>query len=120
MNRVVVDASAVVDALAIDGRPLPNAQLAAPTLLDYEVINTIRRQERLGATGADAAIATFAALAVTRHDPAPLIPQIWAMRANLSAYDASYVALAQALGVPLLTRDNRLARAAAPYCDVLN
>lgn len=119
MNRIVVDASVIVDALAVDGRPLPQAELVSPSLLDYEVINTIRRHDRLGVFGADDAIATFAALAVTRHDAGPLIPQIWAMRANFSAYDASYVALAQALGVPLLTRDARLARAATPYCDVI-
>ena len=55
-------------------------------------------------------IALFGARKFTRHPVAPLTQRIWALRQNLTAYDAAYVALAEALGVPLLTRDLRLSR----------
>jgi predicted nucleic acid-binding protein len=102
--------------------PLPEGPLAAPTLIDYEVLNAFRRQERLALiseTSGARAVAAFERLRITRHEPSALIGLMWAMRAHLTAYDASYVALAQALGAPLVTSDVRLARAAETYCDVI-
>ncbi len=62
--------------------------------------------------GADA-LRTLQALPLTRHAHAALLPRIWALRGHVTAYDAAYVALAEALGATLLTRDHRLSRVAA-------
>ena len=57
------------------------------------------------------ALDDFAHLSLVRHPHGPLLPRMWALRDSLSAYDAAYVALAEALGATLLTLDARLARA---------
>jgi predicted nucleic acid-binding protein len=71
--------------------------------------DTLRGQ--IVAERGELALASLAALDVERHDHHPLLSRIWALRSNLTAYDASYVALAEALDAPLLTRDGRLATA---------
>ena len=58
------------------------------------------------------------ALPIRRLPHAPLLPRIWALRDNLTAYDAAYVALAEAIGAPLLTADRKLARAPGIDCEV--
>jgi predicted nucleic acid-binding protein len=126
---VVVDASAVVEALSgasASGertRELLGRPASAPHLLDLEVASALRRATRRGevtAAEAQAAILGLAALpGLRRYGQARLLPRIWELRDNFSSYDASYVALAEALGIPLVTADRRLARAAEPFCTVL-
>jgi predicted nucleic acid-binding protein len=125
----VVDASIIVEATVGRGgarftaRAALRQPLAAPELLDLEVASALRRavhQRRLEIGEADAAIRGLAALpGLARFPHVPLLPRVWALRDNISTYDASYVALAEALGIPLVTADRRLARAAEPYCAVV-
>lgn len=120
---IVLDASAVVEALlgtraaaAIEARLLDSSEtLHAPYLLDLEVAQVLRRYVGSGDMAAErgqAALADFADLAVHRYPHEPFLPRVWELRNNLTAYDAVYVALAEALEAPLLTRDRRLATAA--------
>jgi predicted nucleic acid-binding protein len=88
--------------------------LHAPHLIDVEVAQVLRRlavHGLLSASRARAALADLSALPLERHDHALLLPRAWALRDNLSIYDAVYVALAELLEAPLLTRDSRMARA---------
>ncbi|HEX4681714.1 MAG TPA: type II toxin-antitoxin system VapC family toxin, partial [Gemmatimonadaceae bacterium] len=86
----------------------------APALLDVEVAQVLRRYalrgELTAARGA-AAIATLSVFPLHRYSHEPLLPRMWKLRENLTAYDAAYVALAEALDAPLLTGDSRLASA---------
>ena len=88
--------------------------MQAPGLLDLEVAQVLRRLVLGGTMRPDrgrAAIELLAKLPVYRHHSTPLLPRVWELRENLTAYDAGYVALAEAIGCPLLTRDASLARA---------
>lgn len=118
---IVVDASVVVAALA--GEPAPAgiaqrlrsaADLHAPHLLDIEVAHALRRLARLGVITerrARDALLDAGELDVIRYPHDVLLARIWGLRHNVSAYDAAYLALAEALDAPLLTCDARLARA---------
>lgn len=119
----VVDASVVIEVLlgtpagrAAERRVLdPRVSLHAPHLLDVEVAHVVRRYELAGDLTpgrAAEAVDDLRDLPVTRHEHALLLPRIWQLRRNLTAYDAAYVALAEALDAVLLTRDGKLARAA--------
>jgi predicted nucleic acid-binding protein len=120
---IVVDASLVVDVLldpAGSSRLMPRllgpqASLHAPHLLDLEVLQVLRRLERhriLAPARAEAAVEALADLPLTRYPHAALAARVWELRGALTACDAAYVALAEALGAPLLTRDAALAAAA--------
>ena len=120
---IVVDASTLVevllrarDAQAIEDRLFENGQtLHAPHLIDVEVAHAIRRYAISGQIKGDrgrAAFAILAALPLNRYPHGFLLPRIWDLRNNLTAYDAVYIALAETLQVPLITRDRRLAGAA--------
>ena len=88
--------------------------LHAPHLLDVEVAQGLRRLVRIGELAparAAEAIADLTDLTAVRHAHEDLLPRIWAMRDNLTAYDAVYIALAEALDATLLTIDRRLAKA---------
>ena len=90
---------------------LDEEELVAPHLLDLEFLHVLRRLVRLGAVTEDRAAdarTDFAELAVTRYPHEPLADRIWELRFNLTAYDASFVALAEALGVALITCDAAL------------
>ena len=121
---IVVDASAAVRALLHDGearRYLSEESLAAPHLIDAEVLQTMRRLVARGSVDsadAEAAVQQWSRLGLTRLAVDGLTGRIWALRHNLSAYDASYVALAEALACPLLTADARLAGAPGPECPI--
>lgn len=119
---IVLDASAVIELLLVTpaGRLVadrisdPDNSLHAPHLLSIEVAQVVRRLTsagRLTARRGRAAFDDLAALPVDRHDHELLLPRIWALRANLTAYDAAYVALAEVLDAPLITLDQRLATA---------
>lgn len=84
-----------------------------PHLTDLEVVNALRTLAApgAGAGAASDALDRYRALRLWRHPHEPLIDRIWELRHNLSAYDASYVALAERLDAPLFTCDRRLARA---------
>jgi predicted nucleic acid-binding protein len=92
-----------------------------PELAGLEVSSVLRRQERVGAI--DARRAGFAlddlvALRVSRASHRPLLRRCWELRANLTSYDAAYVALAEALNVTLLTGDSTLASAPGMRCAI--
>ena len=121
---IVVDASAALSALQNSGlarQALSAQQLHAPHLIDAEVANGLRRQVTSGQVSGGAAHATlrvWSQLGLTRYAVLPLLSRIWSLRDNLSAYDATYVALAEALGCGLLTADGRLSRATGLGCAV--
>jgi predicted nucleic acid-binding protein len=119
---IVLEASAAVDwllqtaaGLRIEERIYAhNETLHTVHLLDVEFAQVLRRmvlQKALAPRRAEEALEDLAALRITRHAPMQLLGRIWRLRQNLSAYDAAYVALAEALRAPLLTRDRRLAAA---------
>ena len=125
---IVVDASVVVVALADDARDgdfararLRGERLSAPELLDLEVASVLRRQVRRGeidARRAALALDDLAMLPLERAPHRPLISRCWQLRENVTVYAAAYVALAEALGVTLLTGDGRLAGATGPECQI--
>ena len=83
-------------------------------LLDLEFVQVMRRMVRertLTASRAEEAIEDLSTLRMMRYPPAPLLKRVWQLRQKLSAYDAAYVALAEELKAPLLTRDRRIAAA---------
>ncbi|WP_022927217.1 type II toxin-antitoxin system VapC family toxin [Patulibacter americanus] len=120
----VVDAGVVVELLvgSLDGDALGAEDLAAPHLIDSEVTNVLRALARRGAlddVAAAAALDGFAALDMDRFGAEALRPRMWDLRHNLSAYDATYVALAEAAdATALLTTDRRLAAATGIRCAV--
>ena len=121
---IVIDASAAVSALLNAGQAravLATESVHAPHLIDTEVANALRRQVARGAVTADdgwTALDTWRRLGVTRHPVSGLLDRIWQLRDNVSAYDASYIALAEALGCAVLTADRRLSRAPGTRCSV--
>ncbi len=121
---IVVDASAAVLALLRDGDArdrLANEALTVPHLADSEVVQAIRSHARRGdIDDADAAraVRVWSQLGVHRVGVVGLLERVWELRANLTASDATYVAVAEAIDAPLLTADARLARAPTIRCDV--
>src|SRR5690606_1940105 len=98
------------------------SRLHAPDLMDVEVAQVLRRHAAEGVlheARAERTIDLLVRLPVTRHPARILLPRIWALRENLTAYDAAYVALTEALGARLLTCDGRLARAPGHRADVV-
>lgn len=125
---IVVDASTVVAALVDGGTDGQWAQaelvregLAAPHLMPVEVANILRRAALAGDLSADVAALAHENLIQLRVDLFPYEPharRVWELRENLTAYDAWYVALAEALGAALVTLDRRVAGAPGLRCDV--
>ncbi len=120
LRERLLDASAAVDWLlqtsagqSIERRIYShNETLHAPHLLDLEVTQVLRRlalQGVVSAPRADEAVRDLLDLRVTRYPHLVLLPRIWQLRHNFSAYDAAYIVLAEKLGAPLVTRDARLA-----------
>ncbi len=121
---VVVDSSALTEALLRPGRSrerLSEEELHAPHLVDSEVTSALRGLvlgNRLDADRAAVALDGLQSASVTRYPASPLTQRVWQLRANLTAYDALYVALAERLGCALLTADARIARAPGLRCTV--
>lgn len=129
---LVVDASAVIELLLgrLAAEPVASAirehnfDLHAPHLVDVEVLSALRRVVAAGdasAARAAEAVDDLIALPLQRYAHEALVPRIWELHENFSAYDAAYVALAEVLvedGAPLLTADTRLARAASEHTGV--
>ncbi len=119
---IVVDASVVLEVLlgTPTGRRIerrlfaPRETLHAPHLLDVEVIQVLRRyrasRELTPERGAQA-VEDLEALPLARYSHLPLLARVWELGQSLTAYDATYVALAEALDAVLLTADRRLAKA---------
>lgn len=125
---IVVDASVLVTALGDDGpdgerhrERLRGERLAAPHLLDVEVVSAWRR---LAAAGhLDERRAAFAradlrSLPIQRVPHAPLLERCWELRADLTSYEAAYVALAELIDAPLVTADTKLAATPGPTCTI--
>ena len=126
---IVVDASALLEVLlrtpgaesverALSGSSL---SLHAPHLIDVEAAQVIRRYAASGQIGearGREALVDLAEFPMRRYPHDVLLQRIWDLRNNMTAYDAAYVALAEALGAALLTRDQRLAAAARQHTRV--
>lgn len=121
---IVLDASAAVAGLFDDGPArdlMSRERLRAPHLVDHEVASTLRRHVLSGGidvSSAQRALDVWRRTNVKRYAALPQLERVWELRENLTAYDAGYVALAEALGCPLVTADRRLGRAPGPRCPI--
>jgi len=125
---IVVDASVLAPALGDDGpdgdrarERLRGQRLVAPQLIDLEVASVWRRQVAAGAMDvrrADLALDDLVSMPMRRAPHSALLRRCWQLRDNLTMYDIAYIALAEALGAPLLTADRRLGRATGVRCTV--
>ena len=127
-QRLVCDASAVVAVLLDAGQDgtwvaerLAGAELFAPALMPFECANIIRRHELGELISADQAAQAHADLVDLPIELWPyevLARRAWQLRRNASTYDAAYIALAEAVGAPLVTLDRRLRRVPGIACTV--
>jgi predicted nucleic acid-binding protein len=119
---IVIDASAAIEVLlqtaaakAVEARIFKTGEtLHAPHLIDVEIAQILRRyavSNQVDPARCQTALEDWLALPVARYAHDPLLPRAWKLRANMTAYDAVYIALAEALAAPLLTRDARLSNA---------
>ena len=126
---IVVDASALLEALlrtpaasAVERQLFASGEtLHAPHLIDVEIAQVLRRYaiaDEIDGERGRAALVDLADFPLRRYPHDFLLPRVWALRNNLSAYDAVYVVLAEALDARLLTRDQRLAAAAGHQARV--
>ncbi len=125
---IVVDTSALIDAVL--GRPAKPALLTrladdgdlhAPHLIDVEILHALRRLAPTAAvpeTRLDDARTDIREIALTRYPLGSLADRVWDLRQHLTAYDAAFIALAEALEVPLVTCDRRLGRAGGHRAQV--
>ena len=125
---IVLDASAALEILLETPLGLRHASKVfgqvrhAPHLIDIEFTQALRRLVLVGELSSERAHQTlgiFDDIALVRHAHAPLLPRIWELRSSHSAYDATYVALAESLGMPLITCDSRLSRSYGHHAKIL-
>lgn len=127
---IVLDASTVADFLLDGGERggwateqiIGADAMHAPDLIDLEVASVVRRRVLAGQIDAERgrdAIRDLADLRIRRHAAWPLLPRVWDLHPAIAPYDASYVALAEALDAPLVTADAALARACRSLVDVV-
>lgn len=119
-RHFVLDASVVIEWLLVTPTGVKVAwrigegTLHAPELVDAEVLHVLRKlvaKREVSADRALGALHRLRAAPLQRYSHAPMLERAWALRANFSGYDAFYIALAEALGAPLLTADMRASRA---------
>jgi predicted nucleic acid-binding protein len=121
---IVVDASAGVLALLNDSDAramLAEEAVVCPHLADSEIAQALRSlvlRDAIEVSAAERALDVWARLGVQRVAVSGLLGRVWQLRDNLTAYDATYVAVAEAFEVPLVTADARLARAPGPRCTI--
>ena len=126
---IVIDASALLEALlgtpagaSVKARLSGSAEeLHVPHLLDLEVASALRRYAingTLAVARCEQALADLSDFPLLRHPHEHLMQRIWQLRDNLSAYDASYVALSEMLGAPLLTHDRKIAGASGHHARI--
>lgn len=125
---IVVDASVLANLVGDDGTDGDRArevvsgqEFGVPDLVDVEVVSVLRRRwlaKTMTARRFAAAVDDLGALPADRYPVRHFMPRAYELRANLSAYDATYVALAEQLGCTLITADRRLASAPGPRCPI--
>jgi predicted nucleic acid-binding protein len=127
---IVIDASALLEVLlrtpsaqAVETRVFeePRQTLHAPHLIDVEVAQVLRRYAAMGEIDdqrGTEALADLADFPIRRYPHDFLLTRVWTLRNNFTAYDAVYVALAEALSARLLTRDQGLAAAVRRHLDI--
>ncbi|MEO5679734.1 MAG: type II toxin-antitoxin system VapC family toxin [Acidimicrobiales bacterium] len=126
---IVVDASILANVIGDDGHDGRQARsevrragaLAAPDLVDVESVAVLRKRWLAGTMSAPrfaTAVRDLEALDVDRYPTLPLMRRAYELRANVTPYDAAYVALAEVLDCELLTSDQRLAGAPGPRCPI--
>ena len=125
---IVIDASVLANVLGDDGqdgrrarKELRDAELTAPDLVDVETVAVLRKRWLAGTLSNQrfaTAIEDLEQLALARVPALRLMRRAYELRANVTAYDACYVALAELLACELLTADQRLANAPGPRCTI--
>jgi predicted nucleic acid-binding protein len=126
---IVVDASVLANVVGDDtavgerarARLAAAASASIPDLADVETVSTLRRRWLAGDLAVERcqlAIEDLLALPITRVPVGQLLHRVFELRSNVTAYDACYVALAEAMGCPLVTSDRRLANAPAITCQI--
>lgn len=125
---LVVDASCLYEVVAdtqraddVRARLLRDADHAAPSVIDVEVVSVIRRDQLLGrldVTAATQAVQDLRDWPGERFGHQPLLERVWELRGSLRTWDAFYVALAEVMQATLVTSDSRLARAPGPRCVI--
>lgn len=114
---IVIDSSAIVHTLAAEAvdealvARVEGEALHAPHLLDVEVLHALRGLElgnKISAARADHARALYRRFRIIRYSVPALADRIWSLRHSMTAYDATYVALAEVLGCPVVTKDGKL------------
>ena len=129
MSLAVVDASVLTvfyvsddsRRVAVSARLAAGDALFAPAHIDVEIVSALRGLARIGRAvdrTVPRALEHLAGFPLRRMPLAPLLERIWRLRANVTAYDAAYVALAEQLGCALITCDVKLASASGPRCAI--
>jgi len=127
---IVADASAVLEVLLntsagikIGGRIFSDGEaIHVPHLIDVEILHALRRLDRSGEIAAPRAgqiLKDYFDMLLNRYPHSVLMPRIWELRHNWTAYDAAYIALAEELGAPLITRDRALASGSGHRAKIL-